>query len=45
MSEQPAPVARYLEVEPYDEDERVEPPEWYDDTINVGDEANKKAQR
>lgn len=35
-----APEARHLDAEPYDEAERVTAPEWYDDTINVGDEAN-----
>lgn len=32
--------ARHLTAEPYDEAERVDPPGWYDDTINVGDESN-----
>ena len=39
------PMATHLEVEPYDDSERVQPPEWYDDTINVGDVANAEAER
>lgn len=41
MSEQP-PEAQHLQVEPYGEDQRVEAPDWYDDTINVGDVANEE---
>ena len=39
------PEARHIEVEPYGDDERVTPPPWYDDTVNVGDEANRDARR
>lgn len=35
--------ADHLVVEPYAERERVIPPKWYDDDINVGDEANRDA--
>lgn len=35
------PEAQHLDAQPYDDEERVEAPDWYDDTINVGDEANK----
>lgn len=44
MSEQPT-EAQHLEVEPYDDAERVEAPDWYDDTINVGDVANAEAEK
>lgn len=46
MSQQPTspPEARHLDVEPYGDDERVQAPDWYDDTINVGDVANAQAQ-
>lgn len=32
------PDAKHLVVEPYGDEERVEAPDWYDDTINVGDD-------
>jgi hypothetical protein len=37
------PEDQHLEVAPYEDTDRVEAPDWYDDTINVGDEANKEA--
>jgi hypothetical protein len=48
MTEQPEtpdvtddePQEAHLEAAPYDESERVAAPDWYDDTINVGDVAN-----
>ena len=47
MSENPndpvsddAPEVQHLEVEEYDDSDRVEAPEWYDDTIDIGDETN-----
>lgn len=42
--DQEKPEARHLEGEPYGDDDRVEAPDWYDDTINVGDAANALAQ-
>lgn len=30
--------AEHLDVAPYDDDDRAEPPDWYDDFIDVGDE-------
>lgn len=38
-----APEAQHLEVEDYTEGDLVEAPEWYDDTVNVGDVANVEA--
>lgn len=38
------PEAQHLEVQPYEEHERVERPEWYNDFINVGDGANAFAE-
>lgn len=32
--------AEHLTVEPYDDDEREQAPDWYDDDVNVGDVAN-----
>lgn len=40
MTPREAPEARHLDVEEYPEDERVEAPPWYDDTINVGEVTN-----
>jgi hypothetical protein len=40
-----APEAEHLTVEAYTDDDRVEAPPWYDDTINVGDEANRDAEQ
>jgi len=42
--QEPQEDATHLDVEPYDETERVEAPDWYDDTVNVGDLANVEAE-
>ena len=39
-----APADVHLEIGPYDDAERVEAPEWYDDEVNVGDLANALAE-
>ncbi len=38
------PEAQHLEAVPYDDTERVDAPDWYDDTTNVGDKANALAE-
>lgn len=40
MNSKPVVEERHLEAVPYEESDRVEAPDWYDDTINVGDTAN-----
>jgi hypothetical protein len=40
---EPVVEASHLIGEPYTEAERITPPDWYDDTINVGDVANAEA--
>ncbi len=37
--------ARHLEVEPYEGQDLEDAPDWYDDTINVGDVANAEAEQ
>lgn len=37
------PEASHLIVQPYDDADREDPPEWYDDTINVGDTSNEES--
>lgn len=35
--------AVHLEAKPYNEEDRIKPPDWYDDTVNVGELANAVA--
>lgn len=34
--------ATHLQVQPYKDSERSDPPEWYDDSINVGEVTNEE---
>jgi hypothetical protein len=43
--DEPTVEASHLIGEPYTDDERIEFPDWYDDTINVGDVANAEADQ
>lgn len=42
-TDEPTVEASHLIGEPYDDEERIEFPGWYDDTINVGEVANAEA--